>query len=107
MKLNKKQLLFVQLLKTSKPKERRLLLAGVENDVIKMFTEIIYNLLHGNVHLRSDKKRKLRKYKQILRNLSNHTISLDRKRTLLQGQRGGSLFPILLPIISSVASRLL
>jgi len=79
----------------------------VENDVIKMFAEAIYNILHGNVRLPREKKQQLLRHKQLLRNLSSSTISLANKRSLLQQQSGGSLFSVLLPIISSAVGRLL
>ena len=106
MKVNKQHSLFLQLLKTSRPKERKLLLSGAENDIIKILSEIIYNLLHGNVPLSSDKIRQLRKYKQTLHSLSKRTVSLHQKRILLQQRGSGAFFPLLLPVISSVLGSL-
>ena len=94
--------LYLQLLKTSNPRERKVLLRGIENGCIKVLSEIVHNLLHGNVSLGSDKIHHLRKYKQTLQTLSKRSVPLDRKRTLLHQHVGGGFFPLLLPILSSV-----
>jgi len=105
MKLNKHQSLFLQLLKFSSVKERKILLSGAENDIIKMLSEIVHNVLCGNVPLHSNKIYQLRKHKQIMHTLSDRSVSLARKRTLLQQQHGsGTFLPLLFPIISSILS---
>jgi hypothetical protein len=100
--LNKRQALFLQLLKNSRPRERKVLLSGAENAIIKVLSEVIYNMLHGNVSLGNDKIRQLRRYKQILQTMSNRSVSLDQKRTLLHQYGGGGLLTLLLPILSTV-----
>jgi hypothetical protein len=102
MKANKHQTLFLQLLKSSNPRGRKVLLSGAENAIVKLLSEIIYNLLHGNVPLNSYKIQRLRRHKQTLHTLSDRTVSLDRKRNILQQHGSGTFFPLLFPIISSL-----
>lgn len=105
-RLTRQQSLFLQLLKNSRPKERKVLLSGTENAIIKVLSEIIYNVLHGNVSLGNDKIHQLRRYKQSLQTLSNRSVSLDKKRVLLQQHGSGAFFPLLFPIITSVLGSL-
>jgi hypothetical protein len=77
----------------------------VENDIIKLLTEIAHNTLQGNIPLNTLQLKRLRKYKQMLRTLSNRAVSLREKRDLVVRQRGGFL-PILLPIIASAVGGL-
>ena len=102
MRLKKQQSLFLRLLERSKPRERKRLLSGAENDVIKLLSEIIYNVLFGNVPLDHDKIRQLRRHKQTLHLLAKRSVSLDRKRTILLQHGGGSFFAALYPILTSV-----
>jgi hypothetical protein len=106
MKLNKRQSIFLQLLQISTPKERKALMNGATNADIKMLSEIIFNMLYGNVRLSKDKLHQLRRHKQYLREISNRQVSLVHKRAILRNQSGGSLFPILLPILSTVVGKL-
>ncbi len=98
----RRQALILRLLHKTKPRERSALLAGVEDDIIKVVTEMAHNTLRGNVPLTRTQWHRLRKYKQMLRTLTNRSVSLREKRSLLvkQPQRGGFL-PILLPLVAS------
>jgi hypothetical protein len=102
MKVNKHQTLFLQLLKSSKPRERKVLLSGAENAIVKLLSEIVYNLLHGNVPLNSYKIQRLRRHKQTLYTLSDRSVTLNRKRNILHQHGSGSFFPLLFPIISTL-----
>jgi hypothetical protein len=101
MKLNKKQTLFLQLIKSSTPREQKLLVPALENDLIKVLSEVIYNFLHGNVSVGGNKILQLRRHKQSLRALSSRSVSLDKKRSILQQSGRGALLPLLFPILSS------
>jgi hypothetical protein len=107
MLFTKRQALILHLLQKTKPRERSALLAGVEDDIIKVMTECIHNTLRGNVPLTSAQWKQLRKYKQILRSLSNRSVSLQEKRHLLVSRQRGGFLPILLPILVSAVGALL
>jgi hypothetical protein len=102
MMFTKRQALILRLLHKTKPRERSALLAGVEDDIIKVLTEMVHNTLRGNVPLTRAQWQRLHKYKQMLRTLSNRSVSLREKRSLLvKPQRGGGFLPILLPLVAS------
>ena len=104
-RLTKRQVLYLHLLKTSKPKQRKVLLSSIENGFIKILSEAIYNVLHGYMSLGNDKIRQLRRYKQSLQTLSKRYIPLVKKRTVLQQYGGGgNFYRVLIPIISSAFS---
>ena len=102
MRVKKQQSLFLRLLQRSKPRERKRLLSGAENDIIKLLSEIIYNVLFGNVSLDHDKIRQLQRHKQTLHLLAKRSESLDRKRAILLQHGSGSYFPALFPILTSL-----
>ncbi len=99
----KRQALNLRLLQKTKLRERSALLAGVEGDIIKVLTEMAHNNLRENIPLTRAQWHRLRKYKQMLRTLSNRSVSLREKRSLLvkQPQRGGGFLPILLTLVAS------
>lgn len=71
------------------------------NDCILKICEIAYNLLKGNVPLKSQKK-KLAPQKHILGRLVQPQSVQKRRRTLLLNQKGG-VFPVI-PLILSLLS---
>lgn len=73
------------------------------NDCILKICEIAYNLLKGNVPLKSSQKKKLAPQKHILRRLVQPQSVQKRRRTLLLNQKGG-VFPVI-PLILSLLSR--
>ena len=101
MKVNPHHLLFFQLLKSAKPSERKVLLAGAEHAIIKIIAETIHNLLLGNIPVDDATTRRLQAYKQTLYILANRTVTLHQKRGLLQQRADGSFFFLLLPILST------
>ncbi len=97
----KRQALVLRLLHKTKPRERSAILAGVEDDIIKMLTEMTHNTLHGNVPLTRAQWQRLRKYKQMMRTLSSRSVPLHQKRSLLVKHQRGGFLPILLPLVAS------
>lgn len=72
------------------------------DDCILKICEIAYNLLKGNVPLKSSQKKKLAPQKHILRRLVQPQSVQKRRRTLLLNQKGG-VFPVI-PLILSLLS---
>ena len=61
------------------------------------------NVLNGNLKLSDCKKRKLKKYKAILRKIADKHLSSAKKRLI--NQRGGFLLPLLsaaLPVLADI-----
>jgi hypothetical protein len=77
----------------------------VDNDIIRLLSEICLNLLRGNVKLSPGQIHRLKRHKQILRSLATRNISVKEKRRKLI-QRGGFL-PLVLPVIASTLAGLI
>ena len=72
----------------------------VGNDFYKLLTEIIFNLLHGNVPVSNATIHHLARYKGSLRTLSDRSVSFNRKRTLFCRLDDSALFHLLFPILT-------
>ena len=86
----------------SETKLKNEVLKHCSNDCILKICEIAYNLLKGNVPLKSSQKKKLAPQKHILRRLVQPQSVQKRRRTLLLNQKGG-VFPVI-PLILSLLS---
>lgn len=93
------------ILKDAKPKLRKAILKYCNEDVIKAITEIVINILHGNLNVNNETKKKLKKYKKQLRTVatpSKNYTTIKRKAIL---QHGGSFLPTVIGLLlSSVLS---
>ena len=90
----------------SKAQKRKQILQNASGDVIRSVSQVIKNTLKGNVPVSQRQKDRLRRHKQVLRQLSLKRTSLKKKRNILI-QKGGALLPLLLtPILSAVAGSL-
>lgn len=97
----KKHLPVLQLVQKAKPKLRKSILLNCELDFIKTLIECIYNTLKGNINLSESEKKKLKKYKSILRKILETKGSLAKKRKVIS-QNGGAFLPSLLaPIVAA------
>ena len=97
----------VQLSKLKSRKEKNKLIKKVNNCVIKAIAELSHNCLIGNVPLSSCNYKKLGKYKNTLRKLSDKKISLNSKRKIIK-QKGGFLnilIPSVLALLSTVIEK--
>lgn len=81
-------------LHTLKPKYQKALLKSCDEDEINCICEIIHNVLKGKVPLEEKAKKKLQKYKELLRKLVRKSTKKVRKHILVQ--KGGSFLPIIL-----------
>ena len=83
------------------PQTRKKLVKDSPSEVIRCDPECCHNVLKGNVHLPSAQKKKLYPSRQHLRRLTSKSISVKKKKQILN-QKGGflSLFaPALLPLL--------
>lgn len=73
--------------------------------LIRLLAQSAANILVGNIKLSPHQKRRLGKFKLVLRKLQRRGVPLSSKRRLLINQRGGFL-SLLLPIISAAVGGL-
>ena len=90
-------------------KERKLYLKEAKDCVIDAISEIALNCLKGNIPLKNCDFKKLKKYQSIVRELSK--ISPNNRRRNILIQKGGALFPLLIPpalsLIASIVGKFL
>lgn len=89
-------------LRVLKPKYRTALLKTCDEEEINCICECIYNVLRGKVPIEEKNKKKLQKYKSVLRKLVRKGTNKVRKNIIIQ--KGGAFLPI---ILGSVLSGLL
>jgi hypothetical protein len=83
--------------------ERKVFLEKGSDEFIKAILEILLNVAKGNVNITDKIKKKLKKYKRIIRMLICPKVSLKLKRQTLI-QKGGFLNVILPAVIGGVLS---
>ena len=94
----------------TKCKKTRLnsMIQNADKDVILTICECILNCLNGNIKIDEIAKKKLIRHKEELRELAKpkkKSAIKHKKRILVQS--GGSILPILLPIITQALSAIL
>lgn len=104
--MRKKEANFLRALYLLDGKQRLLLLRRASPNLIKCICECALNILIGNVPLKTQEKKRLRKYVDVLRKLADKK-KRNKKRVILQ--TGGSTFlpTLLLPIVTTVLSNLI
>ena len=96
---------FITLLSKSKQKKRRnLLIELASSQELKAIIEFIVNILRGNVSLNDRKKKKLTRFKIIMREVALKSNPIKKKKRILQQKGGflGALIPIALSAIGSL-----
>lgn len=89
---------YLSLLSKSKSKKRRDALINLAtSQEILAIVECILNILQGNVKIPAGQFKKLKRHKNILRDLVRRKTSIKKKRSILK-QKGGSILPMLLPL---------
>ena len=96
----------LRVLAHSSPKQRKAILKTCHVDLIKCLAEISLNVLQGVVPINTIQKKKLQRYKSLLRSLADKKVSLKRKKEQLN-QSGGNLLTFLLPPVLSALGNLL
>lgn len=83
-------------------KQRKIIL-NCQSCIIYAISEIIKNILNGNIPISTTEKKKLIKYKTALRKLATTKVSLPERRRVVN-QVGGALPALLIPAISLLGS---
>lgn len=80
-------------------KFKKAIIRHCPDDTIKCITEIIHNVLIGNIDIKPCEVKKLRKFKTKLKNLHKHLIEKKsipaRRKILIKNQTGGFLGSLL------------
>jgi hypothetical protein len=105
MTLSQDQAAILKILFKAKPKYRKILIENADKQLVKGLCECVLNILHGNIPLSSEHKKKFGKHKKYLRNLVKKGGDWKQKRKVLQ-KGGNFLIPLLIPVISSLISKL-
>lgn len=91
---------FLHVLKENKCKKcQKILLENCNKDIIQTLTDILYNVMNGNVHINDVDLQELKKYKNTLKKIFD---GIQRKRTVkarrnlfVQHNQKGGFWPIL------------
>jgi hypothetical protein len=97
---------FLRVLAKSNPKLRRAILKCCNPELIKAVCEVALNVLKGVVPVSEQQKKKLKRYKRVLRALTDKKVSITKKREFLN-QTGGNFLPFLIPPVLSVLASLI
>ena len=102
----KKHLNFLCLLSKAHPRQQRALLETAEPDQIRAICEVVYNVLHGNIHIPDVIKEDLKPHKDKLRGIADKKVSYNSKKKILV-QTGSGVWASLIPIAISAISGLI
>ena len=94
----------LRLLHRLKPRVVRAVMREAPPDLIKTLCECILNTLKGNIKLNSAQRKKLLRYKNILRILGTKKTSLKKRKAYLQ--KGGLVGALLGPVLGVLGSLL-
>ena len=87
-------------------KKRKIFLTLFEDNLRRAIREVSYNLINGNITLTEDDKKKLTRFKKILRLLADPKTKKLRFRRIVT-QTGSGFLPLLIPLIVSAVSSML
>lgn len=83
------------------------ILKACPNHVIDAICEVSLNVLKNKVKIKEPSFSKLKKYKKLLRDISQRKRSNKDRRQFLINQRGGSIVPLLLSAALPIITKLL
>jgi hypothetical protein len=92
----------LRVFKSACPKLRKGIISTCGKGLVKDISECVLNVLKGNTKLTDCSKRKLKKYKIVLRNLIDKRRPLSTKMRLII-QKGGFLLPLLTAVLPNLA----
>lgn len=100
----KRNVALLQLLHKSKPAMAKTILKNAPPDLVKALCECSLNVLKGNIKLNAAQKKRLRRYKNILRTLAVKKASAKTRKQMLQ--KGGFIGALLGPVLGVLGSLL-
>ena len=94
----------LRLLYKSKPSLVKAILKNAPSDLVRALCECSLNVLKGNIKLKATQKKRLHRYKNILRTLASKNSSAKTRKQLLQ--KGGFIGALLGPVLGVLGSLL-
>lgn len=103
-RLGKNQPFLHMLSRTKSTRRRKALIKQATRDELATLFEICFNILRGNLPLKSHMKKKLKRERHTLRTLADKKISLKHKKKVANQKGGllGTVASIALPLIASL-----
>ncbi len=98
---------FLQVLANSKPQIRNAIVQHGPAELIKAISEIVLNVLKGVIKITSRQRKRLARYKNKLRALTDNKVSEKIKRKFLSQKGGGgeAALAVLLPLAIAALSK--
>jgi hypothetical protein len=90
---------YLDILAKSNKQTRNSIIANADKELIYTVCECVINCLNGNINITPETKQKLKRNKQVLRDLVKSRKSSVKKKKEILVQHGGSFLPILLPLV--------
>ena len=100
----KRNVALLQLLHKSKPAMAKTILKNAPPDLVRALCECSLNVLKGNIKLNATQKKRLRRYKNILRTLATKKPTTKTRKQMLQ--KGGFIGALLGPVLGVLGSLL-
>ena len=80
-------------------RNRKYIVKGATDEVIRAISDCAYNIIKGKVALNPRNIKKIKPLINDLRQLATHTVTLARKKKILGSQHGGSILGVLWSIL--------
>lgn len=93
---------FLRFLASCNPNQRKTAIKYASKEAILALVECCINVLHGTIELPEHNRKRLKKHRVIIRNLSRESPLSKRRKILVQ--KGGFLPFLLAPLLSIVSS---
>lgn len=86
------------------PAARKSILRNASTDLISSIGEIALNILKGRIPLKKRQKNILKKWRKAIRKLSDKTLSIKKKKSIVNQSGGfiGALLGFAIPLITSL-----
>lgn len=85
------------------PRKRAAFLKLFEANLQRAIREVCFNLLNGNVNLTTEEKKRLQRFKKVLRALADSKTK-KRKFNKIVSQTGRGFLPAIIPLVISAIS---
>lgn len=74
---------FLKFLLNTNEKQQKLLIKHITKSQMDAIVEIVFNALNGNLPLSTDNKKKLKRYRHVIRQLVSKGLSRSRRKKIL------------------------
>lgn len=95
----KTKLQVLRALALMRPKQRKLILKAADKELIQSVCECAHNVLRGNIDIDTEKKKKLARFKSVLRRLVKSGESFKKKRKYIIQKGSGVVLPLLISAV--------